>query len=78
MCFSLEAIKELLIWLVIVIVVVAVIRLVLAPLAAQLGTWGGVFLQVLNIIMWAIVAIAVIVLVFDLLSCLVGGLPRLR
>lgn len=78
MCFSLEAIKELAIWIVLVIVVTAVVRIVLAPLAAQLGTWGNVLISVLNIVIWAIVAIAVIVLVFDLLACLFVGLPRLR
>jgi hypothetical protein len=78
MCFSLELIKELLIWLVIVVAIIALIRLVLSPLAAQLGPWGGILIQALNIIMWAVVAIAVIVVIFDLIACLLLGLPRIR
>lgn len=78
MCFSLEALKELAIWVVIICAVIALIRLVLSPLAAQIGTWGSVLIQALNIILWAIVAIAVIVVIFDLAACLLGGIPRLR
>lgn len=78
MCFSLEFIKELAIWAVILIAVVALIRLVISPLAATLGTWGGVLIQALNIVLWAIVAIIVIAIVFDLIACLLIAAPRLH
>jgi hypothetical protein len=76
-CFSLSWLEQLLIWLVVIIAVVAFVRLVVPLVAGSLVPYGGVIVQVLNIIIWAIVAIAVIVIVFDLLSCLVG-IPRLR
>jgi hypothetical protein len=72
-CFSLGWLEQLLIWLVVVCAVVAIIRLLL-PLAMAPFP---VVLQILNVIMYAVVAIAVIVLLFELLSCLVG-FPRLR
>jgi nitric oxide reductase large subunit len=75
-CFSLGFLEQLLIWLVIVCAIVAIIRLVL-PLAL---TPIPIVAQILNIVMWAVIAIAVIYIVFDLLSCLIGfprlGLPR--
>ena len=78
MCFSLEFIKELAIWAVLLIAVFALVRLVLTPLAATLGAWGGVLIQALNIVIWAIVAVIVIVIVFDLIACLLLAAPRLR
>lgn len=76
MCFSLNWIENLLIWLVIVGAVVAVIKLLVPYVASQLGSPGAVIMQVLNITMWAVVLIFVIVIVFDLLACLVG-FPRM-
>lgn len=76
-CFGFGWLEQLLIWLVVVGAVVALIRLVIPLAVGQLGVAGGTIMAAFNIIIWAIVAIAVIVLVFDLLSCLVG-LPRLR
>jgi hypothetical protein len=46
-------------------------------IVGPLGSMGSAIVNALNIIIWAVVAIAVIVLVFDLLSCLIG-MPRLR
>jgi hypothetical protein len=72
MCFSLGWLEQLLIWLVVVCAVVAVIR-ILVPMVAPPFP---VVIQILNVVMWAVITIAVIILVFDLLSCLVG-FPRL-
>jgi uncharacterized membrane protein YccC len=72
-CFSLAWIEQLLIWLVVIAAVFALIRLVVP---AFLPPFGTTIVQVLNIVLWAIVAIAVIILIFDLLSCAVG-VPRL-
>lgn len=76
MCFSLNWIENLLIWLVIVCAIVAVIKLVIPYAVGQLGSPGTLVMQVLNIVMWAVVLIFVIIIVFDLLACLVG-FPRL-
>jgi hypothetical protein len=72
-CFSLAWIEQLLIWLVVIAAVFALVRLVVP---AFLPPFGATIVQLLNIILWAIVAIAVIILIFDLLSCAVG-VPRL-
>lgn len=76
-CFSLGWLENLLIWLVVIGAVFALVRLILPLALGPLGTAGTMVSQALNIIIWALVAIAVIILVFDLLSCLVG-VPRLR
>jgi hypothetical protein len=71
-CFSLGFLEQLLVWLVIVCAIVAIIRLLLPLVVSPFPVVMGI----LNIIMWAVIAIAVIYLVFDLLACLVG-FPRL-
>lgn len=71
MCFSLLWLKDLLIWLVVVAAVIAIIRL-LVPWITSLTGWP-VLGQVLNIVLWAVVAIVVIMIVFALLQCLLGG-----
>lgn len=74
MCFSLWTIESLLIWLVIICAVFAIVRLLLIPLVlAPMGAPGTIIIQVVNIILWVIVAIACIYLVFDLLSCAMIG-----
>lgn len=76
-CFNLGWLEQLLIWLVVIGAVVALVRLLVPLAVGPLGPAGATIAQALNIIIWAIVVIAVIILVFDLLSCLIG-LPRLR
>ena len=73
MCFSPAWIESLLIWLVIVCAIIAFIRLVLPPLLAQLGAGGGIVGGALNIVLWAIIAIAVIYIFFALIMCVGGG-----
>ena len=75
MCFGLDWIESLLIWLVMLAVVVAVLRLLVPWVLAQLGIAGGMIMQVINIIVWAMVIIAVIIFCFDLLRCM-GSFPR--
>lgn len=80
MCFSMEFIKQLLIDLVVIGAVFAIIKLLL-PLALNwLGGAGSIIMQVINIILYAVICIFVIIICFDLISCLVGGgglrLPR--
>ena len=80
MCFDAEWIKSVLIWLVVIGAFVAVVRLLLPRVLAPFGDAGTLVLSILNIVLWAVVLIAVIVFAFDLLSCLTGSLrvPRLR
>ena len=74
-CLSLAAIEHWLIWLVAVGAVVAVIWLlvnfIVPRVIGPLGEVGALVVQVLRIIFWAVVLIFVIILVFQLLSCLV-------
>ena len=79
MCFSLGWIEQLCIWIIIVSAIVAIIRL----FVPMLGGWGlpSIVVQIINIVLWAVVAIAVVYFIFGLLSCLLGGagglhLPR--
>lgn len=79
MCFSLGWIEQLLIWLVIIVAVVALLRLVVPWVLGMLGVDGGIIMQAINIVVWAVIAIAVIYFVFAMISCLLsmGGLPLL-
>lgn len=73
MCFSLQWLEQLLIWLVIVCAVVGILKLIIPFVLAQLGAGGGVIMAAINIVMWAVIAIFVIYVCFALISCLVGG-----
>jgi hypothetical protein len=77
MCFSLQWIEQILIWAVIVVAVVAIIKILIALVLPLLGSPGSVIMQVLNIVMWAVIAIFVIVLCFDLIGCLISHAPHL-
>lgn len=70
-CFSLGFLQQLLVWVVIVIAVVSILRLLVPWLVSFIGI--PMIGQVIQIILWAIVAIACIYFIFALLSCLVGG-----
>lgn len=74
MCFSLAWVENLLIWLVIICAVIGLLKLVLVPFVlSPLGEAGAIVVKAINIFIWAIVAIAIIIFVFDLISCLIGG-----
>ena len=72
-CFSLIWFRDLLIWLVVLAAVVAILRLFVPWVLAQLGINAAVVMQVINIVIWAIVIIAIIYFVFALLACLTGA-----
>lgn len=73
MCFSLGWLESLLINIIIVVAVVAILRLLIPWVFSMLGVDGGILLQIINIVVWAIVAIFVIYVAFALISCLIGG-----
>lgn len=69
-CFTLAWLQQFLVWCIIVGAVIAIIRLVVPWVLSQVGI--PLIAQVVNIILWAIVAIFVIYIIFALLSCLMG------
>lgn len=71
MCLDLHSILMLLIWCIVIGVLFAILRLVIPRL--PLGEPAGLVIQILSILIWAIVIIAVLVIVFDVLSCLLAG-----
>ncbi len=82
MCFSMEFIKQILIWAVILIAVFAIIKVVVPMVAAQLGGPGSAIVQIINIVLWAVLAIIVVIFAFEMIACLLGmgggglALPR--
>lgn len=75
MCFTMAWLGQMLIWLVILVAVVAILRLLVPYILTQLGGPGGVVAQIINIVLWAVIVIAVIWFAFELLSCFVGSGP---
>ena len=75
MCFSIGWIEQLLVWLVIVCAIIGILKLFLPWVAAQIG---GIIPAVINIVLWAVIAIFCIYFCFALIECLgQGGLPLL-
>jgi hypothetical protein len=75
----LSLIENILIWLVIICAIVALIKLLLIPFVlAPMGAAAATIIQAINIIIWAVVAVFIIVVIFDLLSCLLGSGGGLR
>lgn len=78
-CFTLGFIEQLCIYLVWICVIVGILKL-LVPLLAGLigGTIGPVIVQIVNLILWGVIAIFAIIIIFDLLGCLLGAGGGLR
>lgn len=79
-CFSLAWVEQLLIWVVVVIAVIAIFRLIVPWLMGLIGAppGGGMIITILGYIVWAVVVIAVVIFVFDLISCALGGTRLIR
>jgi hypothetical protein len=76
-CFTPYLALNFLIWLVLLIAVISIVQLVVPWLLTQFGSPdGGLIVRIIQIIVWAAVAIAIIYFVFDLLSC--SGLFPIR
>jgi len=73
MCFSMQWLQQLFIYIIVIGAVFAIVRLLLPMVFAQLGGPGNVIAQVINIIMWAFIAILVVYICFALISCLLGS-----
>jgi hypothetical protein len=85
MCFGLEWLMHLLIVLVIVCAAIALIRLLISFVLPHLGIGAEIVNFIVSaayIIMWAVICIAAIYFIFELIACLMGtggiSLPRLR
>jgi len=68
-CFSLQWLEQMLIWLIIASAIVACIRLIIPWITAITFPIVG---QVLEIVLWAVIAIIAVYIIFGLLSCLIG------
>jgi hypothetical protein len=71
-CFSIAWIGQLLIWLIIIAAVIAVLRIVIPWVLSKIGADGGIIMQVINIVFWAVISIFVVYICIQLLSCLIG------
>jgi len=74
-CFSLAWVEQLLIWLVIACVVIGIVKVLIPMLLSWFGSppGGGAVMTILGYVLWGVVAIFVIVFVFELVSCALGG-----
>ena len=75
-CFSLGWLESLLIWTVILLFVVAVVNLIIPAILNAFGPappGAAIVLTVLRYLVWTLVAIAVIIFIFDLIACALGG-----
>jgi len=70
-CFSLGFIEQLCIWLIVVGALIAIIRLLVPFLTNLIGI--PLVAQIINIVLWAVVAIMCVYIIFALLSCLLGS-----
>lgn len=78
-CFSLAWVEQLLIWLVVLCVLIGIAKVVLPMILGLFGSppGGGVVMTIINYVLWGIAAIFVIIIVFDLISCVIGT-PSIR
>lgn len=70
-CFSIAWLVQLLVWAVIISAIYFVVTLLLSKI--QLGEPFPTVLQIVRYIMWAVIAIWIIYLCADLISCAFGG-----
>jgi hypothetical protein len=80
MCFGLQWLAQVLIWVVVLCAVLALLRLLISFVLPKLGLGAEILsfiISALTIIFWAIVCIAAIVFIFDLIACIMPSMPRL-
>ena len=75
MCFSLAWLENLLIWIICIGAVIGILQLVVPWALSLVGVNLGPIPQIIRIVVGAIIAIAVIMFAFDMISCL---LPRMH
>jgi hypothetical protein len=72
MCFSLAWLQSLLVWIIIVCAIFAILKLIVPWVLSKIGVEGGIILQIINIVVWAFIAIIVIYVAFAAISCLMS------
>jgi hypothetical protein len=70
MCFSLAWVEQLCIYIIVIVAVWSIIKLLL-PYVTQF--MPQIVVQIIQIVLWAIIAIICVYIIFGLLSCLLGG-----
>lgn len=83
MCFGLQWFENVLIWIIVVCAAVALIRLLISFVLPKLGLGAEILsfiIMALTIVFWAIICIAAVIFIFDLIACLAPSIsmPRLR
>lgn len=80
MCFPIASIIAILIWCIIIAGVVAILRLLIAFALPRLGIGGEIvslFVQVLMIVLWVVVGVAVVTIIGNVILCLIGLAPSI-
>ena len=83
MCFSLEWLAHIFIVVIVIVAIVALLRLLVTFIAPRLGLAAEIvafIVAAIRIVIWAIVLIAAVIFIFDLIACLLpyAGGARLR
>lgn len=73
MCWSLGFLEDLIIRLIILGAVIAIIKIIVPWILSFIGPISAPVVQILYIILWAIVAIWVVIICFELFQCLIGA-----
>lgn len=79
-CFPFATILAVLIWCIVIGAVLAILRLLIAFVLPRLGIGAEIvslFVQVFMIILWAVIAIAVITIIGEAIICLIGMAPSI-
>ena len=74
MCFDLAWVEHILIVIIVIVAIIALLRLLVTFVLPKLGLGGEVvafIVAAVRIIMWAIVCIAAVIFIFDLIGCLI-------
>lgn len=69
-CFSLDFWEKLCIFIVIIIALWTIIKIFLPMVLSNLP---GPVVQIIKVVVWAVIAICCIIIIFGLLSCLLGA-----
>ena len=70
-CLSLLWIEQLIIWLIVIAAVIAIVRIVVPWLTGLIGI--PVIGAVIQVVLWAFVAIVAVKIIFMLIACLFGA-----
>ena len=76
MCFSLDWFAHFIITCIVIGAAILLLKLLVGFIAPKIGLGGEVLnfvVQAFTIILWAVVCIALVVFVFGLIACLIGG-----